>query len=53
MPEKIKQSCPVCGSSHEELIFEPWVNESDPTKLYGAASGIPGTQRIVKCIIAA
>ncbi len=50
MLEKINQSCPVCGSSQEEVIFEPWVNESDPAKLYGAASGIPGTQRIVKCI---
>lgn len=49
MQEKIKQLCPVCGSSQEEVLFEPWVNESDPAKLYGAASGIPGTQRIVKC----
>lgn len=31
-------------------MFEPWVGESDPAKLYGAGSGVPGTQRIVKCI---
>jgi len=49
MPEKIKQPCPVCGSEKEEILYEPWVNEADPAKLYGAASGIPGTQRIVKC----
>lgn len=42
--------CPVCDSGRFEVLMEPWVNESDPAKLYGAASGIPGTQRLVKCL---
>lgn len=28
----------------------PWVSENDPAKLYSVASGIPGTQQIVKCL---
>lgn len=43
------QSCAVCDSSDFDLLYEPWVEESDPSKLYGAASGIPGTQRLVRC----
>jgi hypothetical protein len=23
--------------------YKPWIDEEDPIKLYGAASGIPGT----------
>lgn len=49
MLQKITHPCPVCDSLNEELLFEPWVIEADPAKLYGAASGIPGTQRLVKC----
>lgn len=41
--------CSVCNSARFEVFAEPWVDESDPAKLYGAASGIPGTQRLVKC----
>jgi SAM-dependent methyltransferase len=47
---KIEQFCPICGSNAFKVKFEPWVNESDPSKLYGAASGIPGTQRLVTCL---
>jgi 2-polyprenyl-3-methyl-5-hydroxy-6-metoxy-1,4-benzoquinol methylase len=47
---KIEQQCPVCSSSKQEVKFEPWVIENDPAKLYGAASGIPGTQHLVTCL---
>lgn len=49
MQNRIPHPCPVCDSINEQLFCEPWVQESDPRKLYGAASGIPGTQRLVKC----
>ncbi len=49
MNKKIDIECPVCGASRIEIFTEPWIEESDPAKLYGAASGIPGTQRLVKC----
>ena len=49
MKERTPHPCPVCGSFSERLFCEPWVEESDPAKLYGAASGIPGTQRLVQC----
>lgn len=49
MDQKIEQLCPVCDSSNQKVLWEPWVNETDPAKLYGAASGIPGTQRLVTC----
>ena len=41
--------CPICNSNAQETLYEPWVIEDDPGNLYGAASGIPGTQFIVKC----
>ena len=41
--------CPVCDSNAQKKLYKPWVIEDDPGKLYGAASGIPGTQHIVKC----
>jgi len=50
MHQKINFACPVCDSNRSELFLEPWVNETDPAKLYGAASGIPGTQHLVKCL---
>jgi 2-polyprenyl-3-methyl-5-hydroxy-6-metoxy-1,4-benzoquinol methylase len=50
MITKVEQLCPVCDSDKQELKFEPWVDENDPAKLYGAASGIPGTQRVVTCL---
>ena len=50
MAGKIEYPCPVCDKSQVEVFLEPWINELDPAKLYGAASGIPGTQRLVKCV---
>ncbi len=49
MTEKIEVVCPVCDSDSYKVIFEPWVKEDDPIKLYGAATGLQGTQRIVRC----
>src|SRR5581483_4774017 len=42
--------CPVCDSTRYEVVYEPWVEAHDPTVLYGAASGIQGTQRLVRCV---
>jgi len=50
MNTKIKQLCPVCDSGRQVVKFMQSNNENDPNKLYGAASGIPGTQRIVTCL---
>lgn len=49
MSGKMHFPCPVCDSTNRETFLEPWVDEQDPAKLYGAASGIPGTQHLVKC----
>ena len=48
-PSKIEITCPVCECDEFTVTYEPWVDEQDPAKLYGAASGIPGTQRLVTC----
>ena len=47
--EKKELLCPLCGSDDYETKYEPWVDVSDPQLLYGAASGIAGTQHIVEC----
>lgn len=47
--EKIAINCPVCNSSQYNIKYQPQVDIQDPVKLYGAASGIPGTQTIVVC----
>lgn len=49
MSGKVEFPCPVCDSTNRDVFLEPWVDEQDPAKLYGAASGIPGTQHLVKC----
>lgn len=41
--------CPVCGSRFSKIKYMPWVDVQDPVKLYGATSGIPGTQTLVLC----
>lgn len=48
-PVKILMSCPVCGCADFTVTYEPWVDEPDPAKLYGTATGIHGTQRMVTC----
>ncbi len=42
-------ACPVCGSWKAAVLYDPSVEVDDPVKLYGAASGVRGTQRLVKC----
>ncbi len=42
--------CPVCSSHRFEVVHEPWVDVADPIALYGATSGIQGTQRLVACL---
>jgi hypothetical protein len=49
MSGKENYPCPVCGSRNNNVLYEPWVDIQEPSKLYGAASGIPGTQRLVVC----
>jgi len=41
--------CAVCDSRQYTVKYEPWVQIEDPIQLYGAASGIQGTQRLVEC----
>jgi SAM-dependent methyltransferase len=49
--ESIRQAipCPLCGGTRFQVLYEPWVIEDDAAKLYGAASGVPGAQRLVTC----
>lgn len=42
--------CTNCNFERHKIFLEPWAEESDPAKLYGAASGIQGTQRLVECL---
>lgn len=48
-PAKLLIPCPVCASADFDVTYEPWVTELDPAKLYGTATGIHGTQRMVTC----
>jgi 2-polyprenyl-3-methyl-5-hydroxy-6-metoxy-1,4-benzoquinol methylase len=48
--QKQQQLCPVCGSAGFDVVLSPWAEEADPAQLYGAASGMPGTQQLVKCL---
>jgi len=48
-PQKQPVPCPVCDSKSFTVLYEPWVDVTDPVKLYGAASGIQGTQTLVTC----
>ena len=41
--------CPLCGGEDFSPKYEPWVDITDPKLLYGAASGVAGTQTIVEC----
>ena len=49
MTAKQHIKCPVCGADDFTVKYEPWADASDPVKLYGAASGVQGTQRLVTC----
>lgn len=41
--------CPVCDSTSSTVLYRPRVVIDDPQRLFGAASGIPGAQTIVRC----
>lgn len=51
MNEAVKQEipCPVCESNRYKVLYEPWKEVQDPIALYGATSGVQGTQRLVSC----
>jgi SAM-dependent methyltransferase len=46
---KLPVECPVCDGKKFTVLYEPWVDIQDPVQLYGAASGIQGTQTLVTC----
>ena len=48
-PQRQAHPCPVCDSNSNHVLYSPRVIENDPSKLYGAASGLPGTQYLVRC----
>lgn len=48
-PSLQEYDCPVCDSSKRNLLYKPWVPVTDPVQLYGAASGVQGTQYLVQC----
>jgi len=50
MSYRIKHNCTICDSNKSNLFISPDIIEDDPSKLYGAASGIQGAQTLVKCI---
>lgn len=47
--KKINHNCPICDSNKSKIFIVPSIQESDPEKLYGAASGMRGTQYLVTC----
>jgi len=49
MVNKEEASCPVCGSRQYRVKYTPWVDIQDPLALYGATSGVRGTQTLVSC----
>jgi len=48
--QKTAVPCPICGSGNRRTLYEPWLDVADPKRLYGAASGIQGTQWLVTCV---
>jgi len=47
--KKLPVECPVCDGKKSAILYEPWVDIDDPVQLYGAASGVQGTQTLVTC----
>jgi len=43
-------NCSNCNSSRHDVFLEPTILEDNPALLYGAASGIRGAQRLLKCL---
>jgi SAM-dependent methyltransferase len=48
--EKVHIVCPLCGSEDFRTKWKPTHLVDDPSVVYGAASGVQGTQQIVKCV---
>jgi SAM-dependent methyltransferase len=46
---RVPVPCPVCGFGEFDVVYEPRVVIDDPARLYGAASGVRGAQRLVRC----
>ncbi len=42
-------SCTICDSIGYDVVQTPTRQITDPAQLFGAASGLPGTQRLVRC----
>ena len=49
VPSRVNHQCTVCDSSSFKIMYFPKIEVDDPKILYGAASGIPNAQSIVKC----
>lgn len=47
--QKQNVNCSNCDSDRYDIFLEPTSAESNPAILYGAASGVRGTQRLVAC----
>lgn len=41
--------CPLCRNNNYSVFLKKKIEQTDPTKLYGAANGIKNTQDLVKC----
>lgn len=48
-PKKQEIPCPLCNSFKFKLKYSATVAIEDPSSLYGAASGVRGTQTLVVC----
>jgi SAM-dependent methyltransferase len=48
-PTRDPVPCPVCEATDCDVVYEPKVEINDPARLYGAASGVRGAQRLVHC----
>ncbi len=49
-PLKEEIPCPICDSRRYRVLYEPWKDVQNPVALYGATSGVQGTQRLVTCL---
>ena len=50
MRGRIPVPCPVCDSGECRILYTPVRAVHNPHELYGAASGIQGTQTVVRCM---
>ena len=50
LAQKMEAPCPICDKHHYKILIRAKQEINDPIKLYGAASGVRGTQTLVKCL---